>query len=126
MSQQDFIMEIIKLVVMMSTALIASSGFWLYLDKKRNRGRLSNKLLMGMAHDRIVCLSMKYIERGFVTHEEYENLCKFLYEPYIEMGGNGSAIRLMKEIDKLEIFDQQTHIRRKLKKGEKDVERQSL
>ena len=38
-----------------------------------------------------------------VTQDEYENLRVYLYEPYEHMGGNGSAKRIMQEVDKLPI-----------------------
>ena len=46
---------------------------------------------------------MVYIDRGYVTQDEYENLQVYLYEPYEEMGGNGSARRVMEEVRKLPI-----------------------
>ena len=46
---------------------------------------------------------MSYIDRGCVTQDEYENLRVYLYEPYERMGGNGSAKRIMQEVDKLPI-----------------------
>lgn len=50
-----------------------------------------DQLLVGLAHDRIVYLGMKYIERGYITRDEYENLNDYLYVPYAAAGGNGSA-----------------------------------
>lgn len=60
-------------------------------------------MLIGLAHDRIVYLGMLYIERGCITQEEYENLKVYLFEPYEKLGGNGSAKRIMQEVDKLPI-----------------------
>ena len=48
-------------------------------------------------------LGMGYIERGWITQDEYENLYEYLYKPYEKMGGNGSAKRVMGEVDKLPI-----------------------
>lgn len=48
-------------------------------------------------------LGMVYIERGYITQDEYENLRVYLYEPYEKMGGNGSAKRVMREVDKLPV-----------------------
>ena len=44
-----------------------------------------------------------YVERGYITQDEYENLRVYLYEPYEKMGGNGSARRVMLEVDKLPV-----------------------
>lgn len=48
-------------------------------------------------------LGMQYVDRGYVTQDEYENLRTYLYDPYKKLGGNGSAERVMKEVDKLPI-----------------------
>ena len=60
-------------------------------------------MLIGLGHDRIVYLGMKYIDRGYITHDEYENLYEYLYKPYEKMGGNGSAKRIMDEVSRLPI-----------------------
>ena len=60
-------------------------------------------MLLGLAHDKIMYLGSKYIERGRITQGEYENLYKYLYEPYKKMGGNGTAERLMTEVNRLPI-----------------------
>lgn len=58
---------------------------------------------VGLAHDRIIYLGMAYIERGYITQDEYENLYEYLYKPYEKLGGNGSAKRIMTEVDQLAI-----------------------
>ena len=60
-------------------------------------------MLVGLAHDRILFLGMHYVDRGFITQDEYENLHDYLYVPYEKLGGNGSAKRVMQEVDKLPI-----------------------
>ena len=76
----------------------------LELTAKRSKADdAERKMLVGLAHDRIIHLGMVYIERGYVTQDEYENLQVYLYEPYEEMGGNGSARRVMEEVRKLPI-----------------------
>jgi hypothetical protein len=98
--------QILQIAVTFLTAVLASSSFWLYIDKLKGRGNLSRKLLIGLAHDRIVCLAMKYIRRGWITQDEHENLSVFLYSPYVQMGGNGSAQRLMEVVNSLPIKSQ--------------------
>jgi len=58
-------------------------------------------MLMGLGHDRIISLCEKYIDRGWISSEEYENLNTWLFEPYTKMGGNGTAKRLMAIVDNL-------------------------
>lgn len=85
-------------------SVLASSGLWAFFAKKAERKDIKTEMLIGLAHDRIMSLGMFYIERGWMTSDEYENLHNYLFEPYSKLGGNGSAARIMKEIDdKVEI-----------------------
>lgn len=80
-----------------------SSGFWMYIMKKDTLKSAANKMLLGLGHDRIMYLSEKYIAAGELTADEYENLHKYLYEPYREMGGNGGAERNMDKVYELDV-----------------------
>lgn len=93
----------VERVLTIFAAVLASSGFWAWLQKRSERKDVRTRMLVGLGHDRIMWLGMKYIERGYITHDEYENLYEYLYKPYEEIGGNGSAKRIMGEVDKLPI-----------------------
>lgn len=87
------------------TAVFASSGFWAFLtaiitNRKKTKSAES-RMLEGLGHDRICWLGQSYIERGYITQEEYENLHDYLYQPYRELGGNGTAKKIMDEVEKL-------------------------
>ena len=84
-------------------SVIASSGFWAFITRFTDRRDVKTQMLIGLGHDRIVYLGMKYIERGWISQDEYENLFEYLYKPYKMMGGNGSAKRIMDEVNKLPI-----------------------
>lgn len=88
-------------------ALITSSGFWALMWKQIDKKDNKSKLLIGLGHDRIMTLGIQYIERGYITTDEYENLNKYLYQPYKEAGGirDGSTTRVMDEVNKLPIHD---------------------
>lgn len=86
-------------------AVLASSGFWAWMQKRSERKDAKTRMILGLGHDRIIDLCMKYIERGSITHDEFENLHEYLYKPYLEMGGNGSAKRLMAIINNLPVHD---------------------
>ena len=79
-------------------ALISSTGLWSYIASYRNKHDAKTRLLIGLAHDRIIYLGTQYIERGYITPDEYENLNDYLYQPYAENGGNGSAKRVMEQV----------------------------
>ena len=82
-------------------AVLASSGFWAFLQRRGERKDVRAQMLMGLAHDRILFLGRSYVSRGYVTQAEYENLDKYLYQPYRKLGGNGTAERIMKELERL-------------------------
>ena len=93
----------LQLVITIIGSVAASSGFWAFIQKKSESKDVKSRMLIGLAHDRIMYLGMGYIERGWITQDEYENLYEYLYKPYEEMGGNGSAKRVMMEVNKLPI-----------------------
>lgn len=70
-------------------------------DQKKGKHSAESEMLLGLGHDRIVYLGDLYIRRGFISKDEYENLHDYLYKPYLELGGNGTAERVMKEVEKL-------------------------
>lgn len=98
---------IIQTFVTILCSIIASSGLWAYISKKADKKDVRTQMLIGLAHDRILSLGMQYLERGdWITRDEYENLHDYLYIPYEKMGGNGSAHRVMLEVDnKLKIVN---------------------
>lgn len=92
-----------QIIITVFSSVLASSGLWAYIAKRSEKKDVKTQMLIGLAHDRILYLGMEYIERGWITQDEYENLYEYLYKPYEKMGGNGSAKRVMKEVDNLPI-----------------------
>lgn len=95
------------IIVALISALTSSGAcsIVLYLmqrrDKKSEKRSAQSDMLLGLGHDRIVYLGGQYIERGYITQDEYENLHDYLYKPYLALGGNGTAERVMNEVAKL-------------------------
>lgn len=96
-------MDWFQMLMTIIASVFASSGFWAWLQYRSNKKDDKTQMLIGLAHDRIIFLGLKYIERGYITHDEYENLRTYLFEPYKKLGGNGSAEKVMKEVEKLEL-----------------------
>ena len=92
-----------QIAVPLAVAVLTSSGLWALVSKRTDKNNAERKMLVGLAHDRIIHLGMTYIQRGEVTQDEYENLNDYLYAPYEKMGGNGSAKRVMEEVRRLPI-----------------------
>ena len=90
-------------IITIICAVLASSGLWAFLSKRLERKDVKNEMLVGLAHDRIISLGMRYIDRGYITQDEYENLYDYLYKPYTKLGGNGSAKHVMEQVDRLPV-----------------------
>lgn len=96
---------LIQIIVPVIVAVLASSGLWAFLLKRADKKDAKSDMLMGLAHDRILYLGKSYLERSptYITVDEYDNLKNYLYEPYRRLGGNGTAERIMNEVEKLPI-----------------------
>lgn len=88
-------------------AVLGAHGLWnllLELVKKLfGKKDAKSTMLMSLGHDRIVYLGLKYIERGYITKDEFENLHDYLYVAYVQLGGNGTAKKVMEDVKKLPI-----------------------
>jgi len=62
----------IQMIITIICSVIASSGFWAYITKYTDRKDIKTEMLIGLGHDRIVYLGMTYIERGYITQDEYD------------------------------------------------------
>lgn len=103
--------EVSSIIIALIAGLTGSGGcsIILYLlqrrDKKKDGQTEATKrqsaMLLGLGHDRIVYLGSGCIERGCITQDEYENLHDYLYEPYLALGGNGTAKKVMAEVERL-------------------------
>ena len=81
--------------------MIASSGFWAFVQKCSEKKDVRTQVLIGLGHDRITALGRFYIQRGYITPDEFENLYDYLYKPYEALGGNGSAKQIMDKVRQL-------------------------
>ena len=75
----------VQIFVTVLCSVLASSGFWAIIQRRLDKKDVRTQMLVGLGHDRIMSLGMKYIERGYITKDEYENLNKYLYAPYVKL-----------------------------------------
>lgn len=94
---------LLDLLVTVVGATVACGGFWAFVQSRVDKSDSSEKLLLGMAHDRIMYLGKQYLEKGEITADEYENLMNYLYEPYVACGGNGTVKHMMEKVSHLDI-----------------------
>lgn len=106
-------MQKMQYIITIITIIFASGGFWAFItailnDRRQKRAETSgereadHQLLLGLAHDRLYALCAEYIAQGSITADQYDNL-KYIYDPYVKAGGNGTGKRLMQEIEKIPI-----------------------
>lgn len=93
--------DLITTIVTVVCSVIASSGFWAFILAKSTKNTARDEMLMGLAHDRIIQLGSGYIERGYITRDEYENLIDYLYKPYAKLGGNGTGEKIIEDVKRL-------------------------
>lgn len=91
-----------QIILTIFTSVLASSGLWAYLSSRFDKRAAEREILIGIGHIEIVFFGMQYIDRGWITQDEYDTLCE-LYEPYVKLGGNGSGTKIMKEVENLPI-----------------------
>lgn len=92
----------IILAIIGSGALSAViSGVFALINNHNKKKSNESKLLMGIAYSEIIAQAQKYISRGYITVDEYDELDRYFYQPYKNMGGNGTAEKLMKEVGNL-------------------------
>ena len=95
-------MTIEHVVLTVATSILASSGLWAFVSSRVDKNNSEQELLIGIGHVELVFFGMQYIERGWITRDEYETM-QGLYKPYIKLGGNGSGTKIMSEIEQLPI-----------------------
>lgn len=91
--------------ILIISSAMASTGFWSYMSIFSKKKNIRDQLLLGMASQQIINTGDIYIERGYITTDEYKNFSDYLYKPYLEMGGNGLGQKIFEEIKKLPIKD---------------------
>lgn len=95
-------------------ACIGSGGLWSVIQTALQNRRakkaeatkgqsVESKMVLGLAYAKLVDLCQRYIDAGHLNKDQYEDLIKYLYEPYKAMGGDGTVERLIEEVKKLPI-----------------------
>lgn len=82
------------------TTLLGSSGIWMWVRTKTDRNNTEDKLLLSVARSMLVDQGRKYLKRGYITMDEYDEY-EDHYKLYSSLGGNGLAQRVFKQVDNL-------------------------
>lgn len=109
MSEESIVTII--LAVLGSTGLwtVINQHFFTYIGQKRKLSEAqkdeiktilkpTNDMVLGIGYDRLIHVCNKYIDRGWIDIDELNGISKYLYEPYIELGGDGMAEALFDKL----------------------------
>ena len=94
-------MHWIEILITIVGSVFASSGLWTLILYKAKQKDTGIRLTRGMAHYHIIEEGQKFIDRGWITHEEYDDFMKYLANPYLESGSNGLAKKMIDAISEL-------------------------
>lgn len=101
-----------ELIAAVVVAVLGSNGLWAFLQSKSTRKTARDRMILGLGHAEIFRVAEKYIHRNGITMSELEDLEKYLYKPYSDMGGNGTAAAIVAKCRELPIITEQEAERR--------------
>ena len=87
-------------------AVLGSNGLWSFLQSFSKTRQARDQMILGLGHAEIFRLCERYLERGGITKNELEDLTKYLYKPYKDLGGNGTAETLVNRCKQLPIISE--------------------
>lgn len=102
----SFAIDMGKLIVAVVVGVLGSNGYWTYKQSKDKKKSAEYRMILGLGHAEIFRVAEKYLRRGGITSSELEDLDKYLYKPYSEMGGNGTAEAMVKKCRDLDIISE--------------------
>lgn len=100
----DIFMDLILPILL---AFIAASGFWTFImyliTRKDTKKNATTQLMLGLANREILRACFEYKERDYIYKDEYKDLMAYLWEPYHQLGGNGTVEKAISDVNKLEL-----------------------
>ena len=93
----------IQSIITMIITVLGCNAFWAWLQSKNTKKTARDRMILGLGHAEIFRTAERYIHRGAITVDELEDLEKYLYKPYSELGGNGTASAIVEQCKHLKI-----------------------
>lgn len=84
------------------SAFFGAPGMWALLKTKTDNNNSEHSLLLRVSKNQLITLGRTYLDRGYITMDEYEEY-ESEYKLYTALGGNGLARRVFKQVDDLPI-----------------------
>lgn len=85
------------------TTVLSCPGIWAWAKTRTIRNNSEDRLLLLVAKNQLVSQGRKYLNRGYITMDEYEEY-ESEFKVYASLGGNGLARRIFKQVDDLPIM----------------------
>lgn len=85
------------------TTVLSGPGIWAWAKTRTQRNDSEDMLLLQVAKNQLVVQGREYLKRGYITMDEYEEY-EAEYRVYSDLGGNGLARRIFKQVDELPIM----------------------
>lgn len=85
------------------TTILSGPGIWAWAKTRTQRNDAEDRLLLQVAKNQLVTQGREYLNRGYITMDEYEEY-EAEYQVYSDLGGNGLARRVFKQVDDLPIL----------------------
>lgn len=94
------------------STLLGAPGLWAFVKSKTDHNNNADNLLLAVSRNQLISLGRTYIERGYITMDEYEEY-EAEYQIYSALGGNGLARRLFEQVDDLPMMPNNIDRRKK-------------
>ena len=92
--------KIAELTNPLITTVLSGPGIWAWAKTRTQRNNSEAKLLLQVSKNQLVEQGHKYLKRGYITMDEYEEY-ESEYQVYSDLGGNGLARRKFEQVDHL-------------------------
>ena len=95
----------IDMIHAIALAVFASTGFWSFLNvvysKKTEKKSVERRALLGLLHEQLISKCEFFLGQGWISFQEYEDLRKYIFEPYQSLGGNGTGEAMFNKVTNL-------------------------
>ena len=91
-------------VITMIVTILGCNAFWAWIQSRGTAKTARDRMILGLGHAEIFRQAEKYIHRDGITADELDDLVKYFYKPYAELGGNGTAAAMIEKCKKLPII----------------------
>ena len=108
----------LELIITVVVAVLGSNGLWAWIQSRSTAKSARDRMILGLGHAEIFRVAEKYIHRNGITLSELDDLEKYLYKPYADMGGNGTAAAIVQKCKELPIISEQEAERRDVRESQ--------